>query len=83
MAESDEEFANTDELFEAMKRDEAEGAKWLSPIEYAKSRGIKPQLVYHHIRAGHIVKFACECGRPVIDVADTDEFFASKKKEEK
>lgn len=80
MAESEEFVGNTDELFAQMERDEAEGAKQLSPIEYARLRGIKPQLVYYHIRQGHLAKFRCECGRFVIDVKDTDEFFREKEK---
>jgi hypothetical protein len=83
MAESHEgeEFVgNTDELLELMKQDEAEGATKLSPREYGRLRNITPQLVYHHIRAGHIKKENCICGRSVIDVAAADEFFESRKK---
>lgn len=78
----DEEFVgNTDELFAQMEADENEGATKLSPREYGKLRGITPQLVYHHIRAGHIKKENCLCGRSVIDVAKADEFFTSRKKD--
>lgn len=76
---------NTDELLRLMEAEENEGAEWLSPREYGKLRGIAPQLVYHHIRVGHIKKFACKCGRPVIDVKEADDFFAEakRKKDEK
>ncbi len=47
----------------------------LSPREYGKLRGIQPQLVYYHIREGHIDKLTCDCGRSVIDVDQADQFF--------
>lgn len=47
----------------------------LSPIEYGKLRDIKPQLIYYHIREGHIVKETCACGRPVIDIELADKYF--------
>lgn len=73
---AEEEFVgNTDELIAQMEAEENEGAKYLSPRDYAKLRGMTPQLVYYHIRVGHIIKFPCECGRPVIDVAEADEYF--------
>lgn len=84
MPEGDEEFVgNTDELFELMARGENEGAEKLSPREYGKLRGITPQLVYHHIKAGHIKKETCICGRSVIDVAAADEYFNNRKKKKK
>ena len=47
-----------------------------SPIEYAKTRkGISPQLVYYHIRAGHLTKEVCICGRSVIDIDAADAIF--------
>jgi hypothetical protein len=49
----------------------------LSPVEYARMRGIRPQLVYYHIRQGHIEKEWCVCGRRVIDVALADETLSS------
>lgn len=66
---------NSDELIEQMKLDEFDGATKLTPREYGKFRGIAPQLVYYHIREGHIKKENCICGRSVIDVELADEYF--------
>ena len=55
-----------------------------SPVEYAKTReGISPQLVYYHIRAGHLVKEQCVCGRSVIDIAAADALFFPPGKHDK
>jgi hypothetical protein len=66
----------TDELFAQMEQDEledriAEQSK-ASPIEYAKTHGIKPQMVYYWIRTGKLKKEMCVCGRSVIDIAEAD-----------
>jgi hypothetical protein len=66
---------NTDELIEQMMRDELADATKLTPIEYARLRGMKPQLVYYHIRQTHLKVERCICGRKVIDVATADAFF--------
>lgn len=65
----------TEELIEQMERDEAEGATKLSPREYGRLRGIKPQLVYYYIRKGELKPEQCICGRNVIDVDVADQFF--------
>jgi hypothetical protein len=44
----------------------------LSPREYAKIRGIAPQLVYYYLRTGKLKEERCVCGRKVIDVAAAD-----------
>ena len=54
----------------------------LPPREYAKLRGMKPQLVYYHIRQGHIDMEKCLCGRPVIDVTKSDMFFGKGQHEQ-
>lgn len=64
-----------DELMEQMRLDELADATKLSPREYGKLRGIQPQLVYYHIREGHIKKEQCICGRTVIDIEASDEYF--------
>jgi hypothetical protein len=74
---------NTDELIALMQQEEAEGAAKLSPREWASLRGITPQLVYYHIRAGHIKPETCICGRTVIDVEAADEFWKTKENKEK
>ena len=71
----DEFSGNADELIAQMQKDELEGATKLTPREYGKLRGIAPQLVYYHIREGHIKKENCICGRSVIDVDTADQYF--------
>jgi hypothetical protein len=66
---------NSDELIEQMKLDEMADATKLSPREYGKLRGIQPQLVYYHIREGHVKKEQCICGRTVIDIDLADQYF--------
>ena len=66
---------NSDDLIRQMQLDDLEGASKLTPIEYARMRNMKPQLVYYHIRAGHIEIERCQCGRKVVDVKLSDEYF--------
>ena len=77
--ERDAQGLNTDELLKLIEADEAtDKAKLLSkltPIEYARSRGMAPQRVYYAIRAGHVQKEECVCGRKVVDVRKCDEYF--------
>lgn len=47
----------------------------MSPRDYGKSRGIQPQLIYYHIREGHIEWDQCDCGRRVISVEEADKYF--------
>lgn len=75
-------FENSDELFEQMKRDELSDASKLTPIEYGRLRGIKPQLVYYHLRTHndptkekHIRLERCLCGKAVVDVKLADQYF--------
>jgi RecA-family ATPase len=74
MAEQDK-VLSTDELMRQMELDEFEGATKVSPRDYGKLRGIAPQLVYYHIREGHITWTHCECGRRVILIKEADEYF--------
>jgi hypothetical protein len=55
----------------------------MSPIEYARKRGLQPQLVYYYIRAGHIKVEDCICGRPTIDIASADAYLAEKAKRDR
>jgi DNA-binding CsgD family transcriptional regulator len=75
---TDERPLSTEELLQAMERDEAEGATKLSPREYGLMRGIKPQLVYYYIKRGKVKLEHCICGRNVIDVEAADAFFKPK-----
>jgi len=72
---SDDRVFRTDELMHQMELDDLEGATKLSPRDYGKLRGIAPQLVYYHIRQGHVDKERCLCGRTVIDIEKADQFF--------
>jgi RecA-family ATPase len=78
MAEEPE-YLSTDEFIAAMDAEDLEDAPKTSPRDYGKLRGIAPQLVYYHIRQGHIVKEKCLCGRSVIDKDAADEFFKKGK----
>ena len=51
----------------------------MAPTDYARKRGMKPQLVYYYVRTGKFNLYDCECGRPVIDVKEADEFFKGRK----
>jgi len=51
----------------------------MTPRDYGKLRGVAPQLVYYHIRAGHLVPDTCDCGRKVIIVEEADELFRKEK----
>ena len=77
---------NLDELRQQMEEDDladqAEIGK-LSVREYAKLKGMAPQLVYYYIRNGHIKQETCVCGRKVIDVAGADAFFLEKAEEKR
>jgi hypothetical protein len=55
--------------------DQAETIGKLTPREYAKIRNMAPQLVYYHLRNKHIELELCICGRKVIDVKKTDDYF--------
>jgi len=54
-------------------KEQAELVGYLTPREYAKIRGMSPQLVYYHLRAGTIKDERCKCGRRVISVREADE----------
>lgn len=75
-----------DDIIRQMEEDEledkAEATTHLTPIEYAKLRGIKyPQTVYYAIRHGHLKPEQCMCGRKVINIEAADKHFGFKKEE--
>lgn len=74
---------NTDDFIEKMKRDELEDAPKLTPREFSRIVDTSPQLVYYHIRQGHIKTERCQCGRTVIDVAEARTFFEGLQAKEK
>jgi hypothetical protein len=66
-----DELADKEELTHA-------GVLKMSPIEWARKRGLQPQLAYYYIRSGHIKVEDCICGRPVIDIASADAYLVEK-----
>jgi hypothetical protein len=66
-----------DETIAQMQADEEADAKLITPVNYGKLRGIKPQLIYYYIRAGHITYMHCDCGRKVIVKEEADEYLRS------
>jgi hypothetical protein len=75
---------NSDELFAKMKADElADGIELgeltkMSVGDYAKARGMKPQLIHYYIRTEKLLPTWCECGRKCVDVREADLFFKEK-----
>lgn len=59
--------------------DQAEEVGFLTPREYAKLRGMSPQLVYYYIRTKKIQDERCKCGRRVIAVRAADEAIQTQK----
>lgn len=59
--------------------DQAATVGKLSPSEYAKLRGLAPQLVYYYLRTSVLKEERCACGRKVIDVLASDEALQTQK----
>jgi hypothetical protein len=70
---------NTDELLAQIEADEAadraDVQTVMAPVDYARARGIKPQMVYYYLRTGKLTSSHCECGRRVIDIQEADDIF--------
>lgn len=64
------------ELFDI--QDQAEVVGYLTPREYAKLRGMSPQLVYYYIRNKIIEVEPCRCGRTVLNVDQADAALQAK-----
>lgn len=77
---------NTDDLIAQMEqdelKDELEESTVCTPINYAKAKGISPQVVYYHIRVGHLKPERCACGRRVINIEEADKLFRKEKDSE-
>jgi len=69
-------FDLPDELEELQEQANEVGK--LTPREYARLRGMVPQMVYYHIRQGTIKTERCICGRTVLDVAQADKSLQAK-----
>jgi hypothetical protein len=71
---------NIEEMLAAMEADEKQDALEEQTVasisDYARARGFRPQLIHYHIRAGHIMKVRCACGRWVINIAEADAVMA-------
>jgi len=79
VAEEDDFLIQSEEDMELAEIvDQAETIGKLTPREYAKARGMTPQLVYYHIRCGNLKTERCICGRTVLDVRDADETLQTK-----
>jgi hypothetical protein len=68
---------NTEEFFRQVRLDELADREDLfgrmKPIDYARSRGITPQLVYYRIRLKGLEYKPCPCcGTPTIDTKEAD-----------
>jgi hypothetical protein len=69
-----------------MRHDELRDAEKLTPREYAELRSldtgmiIQPQLIYYYIRTRKLELETCVCGRKVLDVKSTNEFFDERDK---
>lgn len=75
------EEANFDKLRRQIEEDELrdglEIATKMTPIDFARAygKGLQPQLVYYHIRRGHLKQYTCDCGRKVVDTGEARAFF--------
>jgi hypothetical protein len=89
--DQEEPVLGTDDLFRQMEEDELQdkiaAQTKARPIEYAKSRGIRPQKVYAAIKVFErsqgtkgLPTYFCDCGHKVVDIKEADAFFAGKKK---
>jgi hypothetical protein len=66
---------NIDEFIKQAQADELEDATLLTPVMYAKLRGIYPQRVYAALRNRKLEAVYCQCGRKCIDPKVADEVF--------
>lgn len=75
---------NHDELQKLMEEDELRDGielgqlSLMSVADYAKARGMKPQLLHYYLRKGKLEADFCECGRKCIRVEEADAFFKAK-----
>jgi len=79
---------NIDDLMRQIElddlEDEATEVKKLTPIDYAKLRGMRPQQVYYNLKKHKdlLQSERCSCGRRVIDVEQADLYFGFKRAED-
>lgn len=70
-----------EELESEFERFEYEGAEVLSPIDFAKLMGMRPQMVYYYIRNGVIETEMCRCGKRVVNVEAAKAALEARRKE--
>lgn len=79
MREEDARFIGSmDDLQRAIEEDELRDAAetgTMTPINYARLRGLHAQRVYRAIRDGKLETKICGCGRKIINVAEADILF--------
>ena len=76
-----------DDLLKQIEEDEKadalelarEGQIVLTPIAYAKARGIRPQKVYSAIRNRKLAPERCPCGRLIVNIEAADTLFGFAK----
>lgn len=71
---------NLEEIWELEDiADQADIVGKLTPREYAKLRGMAPQMVYYYIRNKVVETEHCVCGRIVVDVKAANQAIQAKK----
>jgi hypothetical protein len=73
-----------DEMVLQMEADEAadalQEAEYLSIGDYARARGIRPQVVHYYLAKGKIKRHRCICNRWVINVKEANAAFEETEK---
>lgn len=70
---------NIDDFIRQVEEDELQDALELSEFmsigDFARARGIRPQLVHYYLRNNRLRRYKCCCGRPVLKVKEANQFF--------
>ncbi len=61
-------------------QEQADEVGYLTPREYAKLRGMAPQLIYYYIRNKVVEVELCKCGRKVIHVKTVDRVLEERRR---
>jgi len=65
-----------DDLIRQMRQDEVLDREWTTPYQYAKAKGKTPQQLYQLARRKKLNTKTCDCGRTLIHIKDTDDYFS-------
>ena len=72
-----------DDFLKQVEEDELEDAiaeRVVARInDYARSRGVKPQLVHYYVRGERLKKSQCVCGTWVINIDEADQVMGLQK----